>query len=990
MVERRASAHVPRRRRIGFLGHGLWDPVGSPLWQGALEGAREGGADLYCFIGSDLGADRLPFESQANIIYDLAGADNIEGLVVSAGALGGIIGAERMREFLGRFGEIPLVTISIESAGHPVVLIDNYRGMYDLVSHCIAVHGCRRLVFLPGPWGSSEVKERYRAYVAALKDHGLADDPALVTPPGEWSWRTGQRAIGSFLDAGKVDFDAVIVANDRMAIGAMEELKRRGFSVPEKVIVTGFDDTLDALFAVPPLTTVHQPLFYLARQATGQLLSLLEGRRVSARTILPARPEFRASCGCGGTAVGAPETHGKRAGRPTHREFMARVRKDREHTLARMHRVLRPRPVSIKADWAARLFDAFAADMDGRRPGEFPAVWEELIGRATLAGRTIELLREALCALKSVVPDAGSVSEARTAGDLFAGARAALGEAVKQAEIRKTWVKSQRLHLSLELINSLNAVSSLEEMTAVLARNLESIGITGCVLALSVRSEDPLGPVRPVLVHRQGFPASRRHAVTPYPARRLGPASFLKSRAPQVFVVMPLFFNERRFGFVVFTAGTTNGEAYENVRLALCSNLQRLHVLRLREEAEASQDQAYTEVERQVQERTRQIEVEVAERRRTEEALLEEQYLTRSLMDNTPDFIYFKDGASRFIRLNEALARHLGLSSPADGIGRLDSDFFAAPFAAKTLEDERRVMETGRPVIGIEERELWPDGRESWTSTTKLPLRDAEGRIIGTIGISRDITDRKRAEAEVRRLNEELEDRVRERTAELEDANRELESFSYSVSHDLRAPLRAMDGFARILMDEFGAQFPSGALRHLATIVESARQMGRLIDGLLGFSRLSRQALTLRPVDMAELVRETLTGVRAEYEGRQVRWDVGDLPVCQGDSILLRQVWVNLISNALKFTRRRDEARIEIGSRTIAGRRVFFVKDNGVGFDMRYADKLFGVFQRLHRAEEYEGTGVGLATIQRIIHRHGGRIWAEAKPDQGATFYFMI
>jgi light-regulated signal transduction histidine kinase (bacteriophytochrome) len=265
-----------------------------------------------------------------------------------------------------------------------------------------------------------------------------------------------------------------------------------------------------------------------------------------------------------------------------------------------------------------------------------------------------------------------------------------------------------------------------------------------------------------------------------------------------------------------------------------------------------------------------------------------------------------------------------------------------------------------------------------------------EGKIVGTIGMSRDITERKRTEEEVRRLAEELEDRVRERTAELEAANRELEAFSYSVSHDLRAPLRAMDGFARILVEEFGKDLPSGAMRHMSTIMESARTMGRLIDGLLEFSRLSRQPLMRRKVRHRDLVHEALEGLRNEYEGREVKIEVGELPDGQGDPTLVRQIWANLIGNALKFTRRRDEAVVEIGSRGREGRTEYFVKDNGVGFDMKYAGKLFGVFQRLHRTEEYEGTGVGLATVHRIVARHGGRIWAEAEPDKGATFYFTL
>lgn len=235
-----------------------------------------------------------------------------------------------------------------------------------------------------------------------------------------------------------------------------------------------------------------------------------------------------------------------------------------------------------------------------------------------------------------------------------------------------------------------------------------------------------------------------------------------------------------------------------------------------------------------------------------------------------------------------------------------------------------------------------------------------------------------------------LEHRVRQRTVELEAANQELEAFSYSVSHDLRAPLRTVDGFSQALIEDFGPQLPETARRYLHLVSQGARQMGHLIDDLLAFSRLSRQALRKRELDTAQLVREVIESLRTEWEGRKVELNIGPLPPCHGDPALLKQVWVNLLANALKYTRRRDCARLEVGCCTQEGETVFYVRDNGTGFDMKYAHKLFGVFQRLHRAEDFEGTGVGLAIVQRVIHRHGGRVWAEAEEDRGATFSFTL
>jgi light-regulated signal transduction histidine kinase (bacteriophytochrome) len=238
----------------------------------------------------------------------------------------------------------------------------------------------------------------------------------------------------------------------------------------------------------------------------------------------------------------------------------------------------------------------------------------------------------------------------------------------------------------------------------------------------------------------------------------------------------------------------------------------------------------------------------------------------------------------------------------------------------------------------------------------------------------------------VRRHAGELERRVVERTEALEAANKELESFSYSVSHDLRAPLRAVDGFAKILEEDYGARLDEEGRRLLGVVRSSSRHMGQLIDDLLDLSRLGRLALGKRPVDMAGLARE----VAQELPRGNAAVDIGPLPACHSDPRLLRQVWANLIGNALKYSGKRAGAHVEIGGREEPGESVYWVRDNGVGFDMRYVGKLFGVFQRLHGADEFPGTGVGLAIVQRVVARHGGRVWAEGRPGEGACFHFSL
>jgi PAS domain S-box-containing protein len=379
---------------------------------------------------------------------------------------------------------------------------------------------------------------------------------------------------------------------------------------------------------------------------------------------------------------------------------------------------------------------------------------------------------------------------------------------------------------------------------------------------------------------------------------------------------------------------------------------------------------------------------------RSRQALEARTLMLRSVLDGMSEGLVAVDEQGKFTIWNPAAQRIVGLGAanvPPDKWSGYYGTYLPDTVTPFPLE-QNPLVRAIRGEASTAEMFLRNPARAEgvWIEASGSPLKNSDGALCGGVVAFRDITGKKAAEREIQELNQGLEQRVIERTAQLETAKNELEAFTYSVSHDLRAPLRHIAGFVGILMEDCAPQLDPEAKHHLTRIQEGSRRMGTLVDELLALARIGRQALTYKPTHLNLLVDDVITMLTPDTEGRQVQWKVAELPKIDCDPTLVRQVFQNLISNALKYSRNRTLAVIEIGHLEENGQSTLFVRDNGAGFDMKYADKLFGVFQRLHGAEEFEGTGVGLATVQRIVQKHGGKAWAEAELDKGATFYFRL
>lgn len=584
------------RPTIGFLIGQMQERYQSLVWPGAAEAAREHDANLICIAGRALGSPSA-WDAPRNVIYDLAGPDNVDGLVILSGTLGQYVGADRFRRFCRRYHPLPVVSISLALEGIPSILVDNVQGIRDIMAHLIEEHAARRIAFIRGPDGHQEADQRYDTYVQTLVEHSIDPDLDLVAP-GDFAIEDGAEAIRLLLDERSADFDAVLGANDNMAIGALRALEARGIRVPQDKLVAGFDDIEMGRHIAPPLTTVRQPLHAQGKRAAETLLALLAGEEVPPRTTLPTELVVRRSCGCFSQTV-------KRAAARGGPSAPTPLIEQREAVLAELAQVAGLRP-----EWSACLFDAFSEALETGSPESMLLPFDSILDQAVEAGYPVIRWQDALSALRRLTRPALTASTSLPlAENLWQQARVMISETVYRMQ-ENNWLQAvEQTLVSNEVSEALMTTFDVEGLTDAVYEQLPRMGIARCYLALYDGNKSPADWSWLVLAYDENGPIEIPPGHHRFRSRQLVPMGILPEDERFSLVLEPLHFrDEQQLGFALFGIPDQNRTNHELVGRQISTALKGALLLHERQQAQRAM-QAYSEqLEYLVWARTRELE----------------------------------------------------------------------------------------------------------------------------------------------------------------------------------------------------------------------------------------------------------------------------------------------------------------------------------------------------------------------------------------------
>jgi two-component system cell cycle sensor histidine kinase/response regulator CckA len=711
--------------------------------------------NILAFTGGALHSRRR-FEAERNTLYNLLNKEYINGMIITSG-LSNFVGSKRLKKFLDPFHSLPMVAEGMIIPGIPSCTIDYYHGMRQAFLHLIKDHGYRRIAFIRGPKGNQGAEELYRAYLDVLNAYQIPFNPDLVIMGDFWS-SSGSKAVDTFIDQRRLkphkDMEIIVTANDHMAFGVIKALQKRGILVPDELAVIGFDDLEPSQWIIPHLTTVRKPYYEMKYQTIKMVSALCKGLQVPEKVVIPAKLIIRTSCGCQYPTVTTISTESQ--GQPLANYLY--YYKDRIYAEIMQTLCLNLSSLGIYhqemivTEKIQELVYNFASGLKGDDPGRFLAKFKKILNNMLEAGGNIFKWQKAIAVMRDHYLAGLGEQETRLHAEELLVQMQALINNITREKRQNIRLQADRIVQVLDdmeegLVTSFDLKTFTEALTRILAR----LGIKRGYLSLYENSQAEAGVSRLIFAYEKGKHIRLKEEGVVFPSNKLLPQGMLPKKVRFSIVVEPLFFHKKQIGFLLL-GDSAEYRVYEVLRRQISIALNGILILEGEKKIEQSLVKAYQEAEKQAKERTTELAQEKRGRKQIEEALAHEQYLLRSLMANIPDHIYFKDISSRYMGMNNAQAKHYGLKDPAQAIGKTDFDFFSEKHARKTYEDEQRVMATGEPLIDLEEKEIWSDGRTSWVSSTKLPLYDKDGKIIGSFGISRDITERKQAEKEKEQL----------------------------------------------------------------------------------------------------------------------------------------------------------------------------------------------------------------------------------------------
>jgi DNA-binding LacI/PurR family transcriptional regulator/signal transduction histidine kinase len=955
------------------------------ILNGVHAAAEAQDANLFCFVGGALyGVPGVQFDSQRNILYQIASPDHLDGLAIIS-AIGNFRDEEELQDLNSRYRPSSTVGIGAPIKGSLNVTVDHKKGMVDLLTHLIETHHYRRIAFIAGPEESPDAQLRYQVYRDMLAHYDIPFDPALVAP-GLFRFSSGAEAVQLLLDERQVNFEVIVAANDHMAIGAMEGLQARGIIVPYDVAVVGFDDIKQASNIMPPMTTVKQPLHQMGEEAVNILLAKMADEGSPEQIVLPTELVIRRSCGCfwpDEPAISPPaQDDGGAAG-------ASPLLAHREAIVADLVQAVDFSGLNGR-ETAHKLLDSFFDEVMNEANGRFLSTVDRFLRLVKGAGGDIASW-QALVAILRRYFLAGAVRDALSwrVGALLNDAQSFIGEEMRTADAqgyRQTESQNWLLHV---IGQSLITMFDLEGLMETITKSIPRLGIPGCYLVLYDPARLYQYPQPPPPWSRLVM-ACNEHGRIPLPpdghrflTSQLLPKKILPTDRRYTMMVEPLYFREEQIGFVMLERGPKEGIVYELLRGQLSSALKGALLLQAHEQAEKELRQHRDHLDELIQERTaalaaanEQLRQEVDERRLAVQELQESQknlayaqmvaQLGYYYWDLLTGVIFWSDEMYHLFGVDKATfvpaADTFGQFLHPDDLYILSDENFDRTIRQKSHQMEFRIIDHRTGAL----KYLY-----LWGETTF----DDQGRPKNNFGIIQDVTVRRQAELKLEAY-----------TAELERSNRELQEFAYVASHDLQEPLRKIQTFGNRLQEKYDPVLDERGHDYLERMQNAAGRMQALIVDLLSFSRVRTHGQPFSKVELSQIVMQVLQDLEIMVAEVKAELIVADLPEVEADALQMKQLFQNLLSNALKFHRPDVPLQIKVYSRRVDSFYEISVSDNGIGFEEKYSERIFNVFERLHNREEYPGTGVGLAICRRIAERHGGYIRAHSQPGAGATF----